>query len=66
MWKRDLKQMHQYYGMMVTLRGAFSWNGYGKGWKLRIQKWLMCSLCRNEYKILKLAVATMVSGLWRS
>jgi uncharacterized protein involved in tolerance to divalent cations len=31
----DLKQMQQNYGMWVTLRGGCTWEGQGKGRKLK-------------------------------
>jgi hypothetical protein len=35
MWIIDLKQMQQYYGMMVILRGGCTWEGWSKGRKLK-------------------------------
>jgi hypothetical protein len=63
----NLKQIQQYYGTWLTLRGGCITEGQGKGRKPKTYLMrLMCSLYRNEYRNFKLAGATMGSRLWRS
>jgi hypothetical protein len=62
----DLKQIQQYYGTQVTLRGGYAREGWGKRRKPKTWMRLMCSPYRNEYRNLKLAEDTMGSGLGKS
>jgi hypothetical protein len=54
MWNIELIKIWQFYEKHVTLRGGHKWEGESKRMKLRKWIWLMFSLYKNEYRILKL------------
>jgi hypothetical protein len=62
-WTTDLIQTQQCYEKLVMVRGGRVQEGEGKRTKLRSWIWLIHSLYKNEYRILKLAETTVRKGL---